>query len=135
MELPDGRQTREFPRLKFGGAHLQDPEAQLVTDVASKAVAGGGLGLLVWCLLLALLAAWVARRSGETFMSTLSAISRGATAIPWNAVAIVLLLILLLSGAALALCGNYHILGTDKVGQDVFYQSLKSIRTGLVIGT
>jgi ABC-type dipeptide/oligopeptide/nickel transport system permease subunit len=28
-----------------------------------------------------------------------------------------------------------HILGTDKVGQDVFYQTLKSIRTGLVIGT
>ena len=33
------------------------------------------------------------------------------------------------------LSGHYHILGTDKVGQDVFYQSLKSIRTGLVIGT
>jgi peptide/nickel transport system permease protein len=42
---------------------------------------------------------------------------------------------LLLWGAALALCGYYHILGTDKVGQDVFYLSLKSIRTGLVIGT
>jgi peptide/nickel transport system permease protein len=27
------------------------------------------------------------------------------------------------------------VLGTDKVGEDVFYQSLKSIRTGLVIGT
>lgn len=27
-----------------------------------------------------------------------------------------------------------HILGTDKVGQDVFYQTIKSIRTGLVIG-
>ena len=26
-------------------------------------------------------------------------------------------------------------MGTDKVGQDVFYQVLKSIRTGLVIGT
>lgn len=29
---------------------------------------------------------------------------------------------------------HYHILGTDKVGQDVFYQAVKSIRTGLVIG-
>ena len=29
----------------------------------------------------------------------------------------------------------YHVLGTDKVGQDVLYQALKSIRTGLVIGT
>jgi peptide/nickel transport system permease protein len=27
------------------------------------------------------------------------------------------------------------VLGTDKVGQDVLYQSIKSIRTGLVIGT
>ena len=30
---------------------------------------------------------------------------------------------------------TYHVLGTDKVGQDVLYLSLKSIRTGLVIGT
>ena len=29
---------------------------------------------------------------------------------------------------------HYHILGTDKVGHDVFYQTIKSIRTGLVIG-
>lgn len=29
----------------------------------------------------------------------------------------------------------YHILGTDKIGTDVFYSSLKSIRTGLIIGT
>ncbi len=28
-----------------------------------------------------------------------------------------------------------HLLGTDKVGQDVLYLSLKSIRTGLLIGT
>jgi peptide/nickel transport system permease protein len=33
------------------------------------------------------------------------------------------------------LSGYYHVLGTDKVGQDVLYQTLKSIRTGLVIGT
>jgi peptide/nickel transport system permease protein len=33
------------------------------------------------------------------------------------------------------LSSRYHVLGTDKVGQDVFYEALKSIRTGLVIGT
>ena len=31
--------------------------------------------------------------------------------------------------------GHYHILGTDKVGNDVLYQSFKSIRTGVLIGT
>jgi len=30
---------------------------------------------------------------------------------------------------------HFHFFGTDKVGQDVFYQTIKSIRTGLVIGT
>ena len=29
---------------------------------------------------------------------------------------------------------QFHLFGTDKVGQDVFYQTIKSIRTGLVIG-
>ena len=37
--------------------------------------------------------------------------------------------------AAIALAAGYHVLGTDKVGQDVLYLALKSIRTGLVIGT
>jgi len=30
---------------------------------------------------------------------------------------------------------HFHILGTGKVGQDIFYQTIKSIRTGLFIGT
>jgi peptide/nickel transport system permease protein len=38
-------------------------------------------------------------------------------------------------GAVIALAMNYHVLGTDKVGQDVLYLTLKSIRTALVIGT
>jgi ABC-type dipeptide/oligopeptide/nickel transport system permease subunit len=29
---------------------------------------------------------------------------------------------------------GWHVLGTDKTGQDVFYMTLKSVRTGLVVG-
>ena len=58
--------------------------------------------------------------------------SRGA---PSRSAAGTLLLLLVLSGMAVTLSAGYHILGTDKVGEDVFYQALKSIRTGLVIGT
>lgn len=43
---------------------------------------------------------------------------------------------LLLCGLPLAiLASDYHVFGTDKVGQDVLYLTLKSIRTGLLIGT
>ena len=135
IELPDGGQVREFPRLQFGGAHLQDPETQLTADVAWRAATGAGLGVFVWCVLVILLSASLAHRDNARFLYTLSAIRRGTTEIPWNAVLVTLVLILSLLGAALALSVHYHILGTDKVGQDVFYQSLKSIRTGLVIGT
>ncbi|HKF96432.1 MAG TPA: ABC transporter permease, partial [Gammaproteobacteria bacterium] len=135
IDLPGGGQTREFPRLKYGGAHLQDPEIELMPDILAKAAAGAGGGLLLWCVLVSSLAVTLARRTNETFMSALASIQRGTTSTPWYAICTMLALILLLSGAALALCGSYHIFGTDKVGQDVFYLSLKSIRTGLVIGT
>ncbi|SFU69333.1 ABC transporter permease [Nitrosospira multiformis] len=135
VELPGGGQVREFPRLKFGGAHLQDPETQLFGDIATRAGTGAGLALLLWFLIATSVTAIVAHCRGERFVSTLSTIWQGITPVPWRAVFVTLALILLLGGAALALCSDYHILGTDKVGQDVFYQSLKSIRTGLLIGT
>jgi peptide/nickel transport system permease protein len=84
---------------------------------------------------LTLLSVSLARRNSATLSFTLSAIRRGDTEVPWNAVLITLALMLMSIGVALMLSTHYHIFGTDKVGQDVFYQSLKSIRTGLVIGT
>jgi peptide/nickel transport system permease protein len=135
VELPDGGQLREFPRLKYGGAHLQDPAAERMADVIKRAAAGGAAGLVVWGLAIISLAILLGRGDREGWRGALSAIFRGGTAVPWRAICITLALMLLFSGAALALCGYYHIFGTDKVGQDVFYQSLKGIRTGLVIGT
>ncbi len=38
------------------------------------------------------------------------------------------------SCSVLQLIKYYHILGTDKIGIDVFYSAMKSIRTGLIIG-
>ena len=40
-----------------------------------------------------------------------------------------------LAGPALALMNHWHVLGTDRTGNDVLYQSLKSIRTAFVIGS
>jgi peptide/nickel transport system permease protein len=46
-----------------------------------------------------------------------------------------LFIIVPLTCTLIHLSGYYHVFGTDKVGEDVFYQAVKSIRTGLVIGT
>jgi peptide/nickel transport system permease protein len=45
------------------------------------------------------------------------------------------LLIGALGGITVSLAEGYHVLGTDKVGNDVLFQCLKGIRTGIVIGT
>ena len=63
------------------------------------------------------------------------AIWRGHTEVPWRAVLSTVLVFCLVTGIVAALATKYHVLGTDKVGQDVLYQALKSVRTGLVIGT
>ena len=60
---------------------------------------------------------------------------RGDSQIPWRTMLVTLGLLIILSTNAVYLSASYHVFGTDQVGQDVFYQTLKSIRTGLVIGT
>ena len=131
---PGGGEVREFPRLRFGGAHLEDPHADRAGDVAVRAASGAVAAIALWLLIAAGLAFWV-RRSGSSFSDAWRAIWRGQTEIPWRAVLAALLAMMLVAGPVAALATHYHVLGTDKVGQDVLYQALKSVRTGLVIGT
>ena len=77
----------------------------------------------------------VAFPSASLPMSVLSDIIRGRTEVPWRPMLLTLGAILAVALPLVFLSARYHVLGTDKVGQDVLYQSLKSIRTGLVIGT
>jgi peptide/nickel transport system permease protein len=135
VELPDGRVTREYPRLRYGGNHLQDPETQKTGDILWHASFGAVEGLLAWGLATALIVWLLARRSGGQFRRTLHAVAHGRTAVSWWTILLTLAIMTLLAFVAGGLAVKYHILGTDKVGVDVFYQSLKSIRTGLVIGT
>ncbi|MBT6207724.1 MAG: ABC transporter permease, partial [Francisellaceae bacterium] len=44
------------------------------------------------------------------------------------------ILVFITFGTLLLLSNDYHVLGTDKVGKDVFYMAIKSVRTGLLIG-
>jgi peptide/nickel transport system permease protein len=92
-------------------------------------------GLIVWAALSAALIWLLARRRGERPRDMLDEVRYGRTEVPWRVVLITLAVMLVISFTAAELAAKYHILGTDKVGEDVFYQSLKSIRTGLVIGT
>lgn len=135
VQRPDGSEAREFPRLRHGGAHLRDPQTERTGDIARRAFYGLALALLLWFTLAVGISAAVAHRSGHGIEDSWHALWRGAADVQWRAVLCALALIFVISGPVIALATHYHVFGTDKVGQDVLYQTLKSIRTGLVIGT
>ncbi|WP_085314893.1 ABC transporter permease [Derxia lacustris] len=140
----DGQATRDYPRLDHGGAHLKNPDAQWTGDVLRRALGGLALGALAALLIAALTAAWVARRRAGSGVGTpgqtpIAAawddIAAGRTAFPVRAVIATLAVVALIAGPVAALAGHYHVLGTDRTGQDLLLLALKSIRTALVIGS
>ncbi|MHB1141190.1 MAG: ABC transporter permease [Sulfuricaulis sp.] len=133
VEYPDGRRVREYPRLLHGGAHLQDP-AERAGDILSRAGAATLAGFGLWLLLVTGFLLFRHKR-GEPWARTLGRLLRGEGDFPWRTVLVTVGGLIVLAANAAYLSLYYHIFGTDQVGQDVFYKSLKSIRTGLVIGT
>jgi peptide/nickel transport system permease protein len=131
----DGRVTRVAPRLVHGGAHLGDPSTQWAGDVARRAAAGLAGGVLATVLVAAALAAVLARRRRCPWREVLHELRHGQGAVPWRAAIGTVAALGLLGGPAVALMDHYHVLGTDRTGNDVLYQSLKSLRTAFVIGT
>ena len=133
VEYPDGRRVREYPRLLHGGAHLQAP-GERTGDILSRAgvatLAGSGLWLV---LVTGFLLFW--HKRGESWAQTLRRLLGGEGDFPWRTVLVTAGVLMVLTANAAYLSLYYHIFGTDQVGQDVFYKSLKSVRTGLVIGT
>ena len=135
VEHPDGSTVRAYPRLVHGGRHLADPERDRAADIAATVARGAGAAVLLWCAAAAAFVALWARRNRRTFAAAVREIFRGETEFRWRAMLAAVAACLLPICVVGALSFDYHVLGTDKVGEDVLYQTLKSVRTGLVIGT
>ncbi len=135
IELPDGTRQRIYPRLRYGGAHLQDPKTEHFRNIASIALAASALALELWLVVCAGICAVSAFRHGQSIAHTARVILAGGSDLPWRAILITLGVLIWLTSLGVGLGTKYHVFGTDKVGQDVFYQALKGVRTGLLLGT
>jgi len=113
----NGNVRRDYPRLRYGGVQLTDVR-QRDSDVLRRGLTGALTGLMAGLLIVLGSKSRLARRGW-----------------PLRALLIATLIISVLIGMTASLAAAYHVLGTDKVGQDVLYLSMKSIRTGLIIGT
>ncbi len=106
----NGSTRWDYPRLAFGGKHLNH-ESQKSSDIFQKTATGFFIGVGIFVLL----------AFGFKFK--------------FNAANVTVFVLITLSSTLIYLSNYYHVFGTDKVGEDVFYQTVKSIRTGLVLGT
>lgn len=126
---------RDYPRLQYGGAHLASLE-QRQADISHLAASAAIKAAAVSIALLLLFSCVCAIRRRTSVVVQLRYFFGGNDSMaPWRTLFFTLAVILLIIFICVQLSSRYHILGTDKVGEDVFYQAVKSIRTGVLIGT
>ena len=128
-----GAIERDFPRLQFGGAHLKNPARDWSGDVLARTGQGVALGLLGAALIFGVMA-WRLAPSHGGWRQSARDLLADRTHYPLRAVLLTLGVIALLVGPVLMLMPHYHVFGTDRTGNDVLYQALKSVRTAFVIG-
>lgn len=125
MELKNGQIHMVYPRLEYVRASLVNEDQK---DALVKRTLLNSLGVSV----LSMLAVWgglvcwqIIRRREVTRKLASKKVIAG---------------LLTLGACVLIICACYwlsrdlHVFGTGKIGQDIFYATVKSIRTGLIIG-
>ncbi len=129
-EIVDDKPVRRFARLT-GASPTVLPEGKtraLWSDFGRGVATGSGLSLS----LLAIVAALRRRRSESIFQSARRLVGDKN---PLSPVLWVWMGAFFVVGLLWALWPSWHIFGTDAVGNDVLLSALKSVRTGVVIGT
>ena len=138
MEIRDSdgslRKAREFPRLRHGGSHLGADEKSAASDITVRCLRSLAVAAVGWMLLALLFAQGVSYRRRCSLAAGWRAIWKDKQGFASNAVLLTLAAVFAVLALIAGPAGEYHVFGTDKVGQDVLYQVLKSIRTALVIG-
>ena len=117
MKDANGVAYRDFPLLEHAGRHLAQPEDRW-NDVLARSVPALLWGLLAAAVVVGLQWFWL----------------RGSP-LPWPASWMTQAVVICLGVWLVSISRYYHVLGTDLGGADVAYQSIKGVRTGVLLGT
>ncbi|MGY0216737.1 ABC transporter permease [Endozoicomonadaceae bacterium StTr2] len=121
IKQSDGTTVRDYPELKHAGAHLEEGDGQ-AADILMQSLLALAKGLALALALIAVHRLWLKRRG------TLNDL-------PWSTAWITFAIIIAFMTWLISLGNLYHVLGTDQAGNDTLYESLKGIRTGVLIGS
>ena len=124
IKLDNNKEKRIYPKLLYKGNHNKYAEDNFTNIFFTSLLSILKTFLLVFSIYLIFF-----RRSIFNNGFIFSSIKKNK--VLFTSLTIMLTIIFLLYD----LGSQYYILGTDKVGEDVLYKSIKSIRTGILIGT
>lgn len=129
VEQVDGTFENVYPRLQYAGTNLKNLNDKY-SDIAKRSFLGFCAGLLFTGLCYAVFK-YFSKNTQTPKRNSSEQELRRFNSVFWVTIGMIFCLL----GIIAFLTPEYHILGTDKVGRDVFYIAVKSIRTGLIIGT
>lgn len=132
--VQSGQLEYSYPPLRYSGQHLQS-ENEKWADVANIMATSTFTAVFFTILLIALYILYRKSRYQHNPFTEAKRLIRGDSEYPIRTFYLMIFLLSWLSITLVMLSQYYHVFGTDKVGQSVLYQALKSIRTGLAIGT
>lgn len=124
----NGNVQQVYLPLKNVAKHINMNQSMVAYDVVTQ---------IGWAFLMALIIMVVIILIHGYFRLkelAISASSIKGERLPWSVAYFTLFFLVFIGIGFYQLSFDYHVLGTNKVGEDVLYQSLKSIRTGVLIG-
>lgn len=130
----DGAINREYPRLLHGGAHLAAPAMQ-GRDLLNRGVMALLWTIALWCGAVAVVVVAYSLQIRRGLAQTWQDVRNASLIAPLGPIFLPLLILIALLCLGVQWGRFYHVFGTDKVGVDVLYEALKSVRTGILIGT
>lgn len=135
MQIMQGGQLEyRYPRLLYAAQHIERDD-QIVDDVLRLVSQSTAISLAGILLLIGGYIVYRRLRYQQHVWSEIKRLCRGQSEYPVRTFYLMLFLLGWIAVTLTILSQYYHVFGTDKVGQSVLYQALKSVRTGLAIGT
>jgi peptide/nickel transport system permease protein len=130
----NNKTSHGFARLQHGG-HLIVDATHHIQDILSRIISGFAWGFGSIVLLMIVFVSIIAALRNTNIFELSVSIIKNQTQLAWRSAIITFSIIWILVFIIASLANHYHILGTDKIGHDILYETISSIRTGLLIGT
>lgn len=133
-EMVEGKPQRINAPLEHAGQRVSPygtPATAVLKSTLLAAIIGGVSAVFAWILTGAVLA----KRRRVSFQEGMAALANRDGRFPWRSAMAAGTVLWLLTVWTCLVWPDWHIFGTDAVGNDVLYEALKSVRTAIVIGT